>query len=245
MNKQLLSLCFGLSVMVSAAAEVDPVEMLKKADMARGGGFPGLYWKIALQSQDAQKVENQELTVKTDGSSTLAEFSAPDNMSDQKLLMVGRNMWFARTGLRRPVPISPRQRLLGQASNGDIAATNYAKDYNPAIVGDEMVDGEACYRLTLTAKSDEVTYPRIDYWVSVSKNQAVRADFYSFSGKVVKSALFEYAAQLEYQGRKQAFISRMVIVDRIRTDQKTVLQYSDVHAAALPRRTFDLNFLTN
>lgn len=245
MNRQIVLLCLCLAAAAGAAGAVDPVEVLKKSDLARGGGYPGLRWKIALQTQATDKSEQQELTVKTDGSSTLAEFSAPANMADQKLLMVGRNMWFARTGLRRPVPISPRQRLLGQASNGDIAATNYAQDYTPAIVGEEAVNGEMCYRLALTAKSDEVSYPRIDYWVSTTTGRALQADFYALSGKVVKSAQFEYATQLEYQGRKQPFISQMVIADRIRPDQKTVLQYSDVRVAALPRKSFDPNFLTN
>lgn len=244
MNKWMASFLYA-GVMMSASAAVDPVEVLKKADTARGGGFAGLHWKIALQAIDGQKTEQQGLTVKTDGSSSLAEFYAPQNLSDQKLLMVGRNMWFSRTGLRRPVPISPRQRLLGQAANGDIAATNYAADYDPKLAGEETIGGEPCYKLVLTAKTDSVSYSRIDYWVSTTKGQAVRADFYSVSGKMLKSAQFEYGGQVEYQGKTLPFISKMVIEDRVRTEQKTVLQYSDIKAGALPRRTFDVNFLTN
>ena len=38
--------------------------------------------------------------------------------------------------------ISARQRLTGLAANGDIASTNYARDYEGTIVGEEVVDGE-------------------------------------------------------------------------------------------------------
>lgn len=232
---------FGFSV--AAAEALDAAQILKRADAARGGGMPGLYWRLSIRAVDGHKVEDQGLTVKTDGSSSLAEFFAPANISDQRLLMVGRNMWFIRHGLRKPVPISPRQRLLGQASNGDIAATNYAADYEAKLAGEESIDGNPCFKLELRARHDEVTYPRIDYWVSVAKGEAVKADFISVSGKVFKTAYFEYANQVEFNGNKLPFISRMVIEDRINTAQKTTLEYSAIKVLQLPRRTFDLNSL--
>lgn len=221
----------------------DPAQLLKRADAARGGGLPGLSWRLAVHAVYGDKVDEQGLTVKTDGNSNLAEFFAPANIADQKLLMVGRNMWFIRNGLRKPVPISPRQRLLGQAANGDIAATNYAVDYEAKVVGEEVVAGEPCYKLELTARNDEVSYPRIDYWVSLARGDAVQADYLAASGKVFKRASFEYKNRIDFKGKSIPFVSRMVIEDRINPAQKTTLDYTQVKAVELPRRTFDLNFL--
>ena len=244
--RSVLLLSAGLLCAVTQTlAAPDGGELLKKSDTARGGGIPGVFWRVALRAVDGDKTEDQGLTVKTDGDNSLAEFFSPPNIADQKFLMAGRNMWFIRTGLRQPVPISPRQRLLGQASNGDIAATNYAVDYQAKLVAEEAVDGEPCYRLELIARNTQVTYPRIDYWVSVARGLAVQADFFSFSGKVLKSARFEYENEIEFQGKKIPFVSRMVIQDRINLGQKTTLQYSAVQARQFPRRTFDLNFLVH
>jgi hypothetical protein len=223
----------------------DAGDLLKKSDAARGGGLPGVYWRVTLHSFDGDKTDDQGLTVKADTENSLAEFFSPGNMADQKLLMVGRNMWFVRSGLRKPVPISPRQRLLGQASNGDIAATNYAKDYDATLAGQDVINGDPVYKLQLTARNDQVTYPRIDYWISAETRLAEKADFYSVSGRIIKSARFEYNNLIEYQGKKIPFVSRMVIQDEINPGQKTTLEYSNVVAKELPPRTFDVNSLMN
>ncbi|SIT43214.1 conserved exported hypothetical protein [Paraburkholderia ribeironis] len=235
----------AVSSVSAAEATPDAGDLLKKSDVARGGGLPGVYWSVTLHSVDGDKTDDQGLTVKADTDNSLAEFVSPANLADQKLLMAGRNMWFIRSGLRKPVPISPRQRLLGQASNGDIAATNYAKDYNATLAGDEVIDGDPSYKLQLSARDEQVTYPRIDYWISARSGLAKKADFYSVSGRVIKSAQFEYSNAVEYQGKKIPFVSRMVIQDRINSAQKTTLEYSNVVAKELPQRTFDINFLTN
>ena len=55
------------------------------------------------------------------------------------MLLDGRAMWYGKKGLRKPVSISPQQRLSGEAANGDIAAVHYARDYAPSFVGDAQV----------------------------------------------------------------------------------------------------------
>ena len=76
--------------------------------------------------------EDQTLRIKaTDhatGTSSVAEVLQPIGSKGSKMLQVARNMWITKPGLRKPVAISPRQRLTGQASIGDIAATDYTRD---------------------------------------------------------------------------------------------------------------------
>ena len=60
------------------------------------------------------------------------------------MLFNDRIIWFVKPGLRRPVSISARQRLSGDAANGDIASTNYARDYEGTLAGEEAVNGEPC-----------------------------------------------------------------------------------------------------
>ena len=230
----------------ASAAAPDAAVLLKNSDVARGGGLPGVVWRVALRVMDGDKVvDEQGLTIKADTQNSLAEFFSPPNIADQKLLISGRNIWFLRTGLRKPVPISPRQRLLGQASNGDIAATNYAGSYLATWTGDVNIDGRPCHQLDLLANGDNLTYPRIRYWIAVESGLAVKADFFALSQKVIKSATFEYANTVEYKGKKVPFISRMTIEDQINKGQKTVLEYSHVLAQEVPRRYFDVNFLAN
>jgi outer membrane lipoprotein-sorting protein len=173
------------------------------------------------------------------------EFIAPAKVKGQKILSVGRNMWFVQPGLQKPVPISPRQRLTGQAANGDIASTDYAGDYLPALTAQETVDGEVCYVLDLHAKSKSATYDRIVYWVSKPRLVGVKADFYTVSGKKLKSARLEYRNSVEYQGHRIAFVSRMTISDALNPTNVTVMDYAGVKAARIPADEFNINLLTN
>jgi hypothetical protein len=220
-----------------------PVDLLEASDRARGGGLPGVSWTVRVTARDGSAVQTRELVVRASGDSSLLEFLAPLKVKGQKMLLAGRNMWFVQPGIPRPVPISPRQRLTGQAANGDIASTNYASDYTPTLLREDTLDGEECVVLDLQALNRSVTYDRILYWVAKSRRLGLKAEFLSVSGKPLKTAVFEYGNQVAHRGRVQPFVSRMVITDALSTGSVTTLEYSDVEVGAIPPSTFNLNLL--
>jgi hypothetical protein len=214
--------------------------ILQDSDQARGGGLPGIEWEIRLQSRDGDRTdEPQRLLVKAVDDSSVAETQEPVRFKGSKILQVERNMWMTRPGLSKPIPISPRQRMSGQAANGDIAATNYAKDYEPQLIGTETLDGEPCYVLDLTAKHKRTTYDRIRYWVSVKRLVGVKAEFYSVSGKLLKTARFEYNNTIEHDGKRIPFISKMTIHDAL-VDAETTMEFGTVKAKKIAASEFDL-----
>ena len=221
-------------------AEADAQALLQGADHARGGGLPGIVWQIDLTSREGGAVaDSQRLEVRAVDDASVAETLEPPRFRGSRLLQVERNMWLTRPGLSKPVPISPRQRLSGQASNGDIAATNYAKEYDAALAGEEAVDGEPCHVLELTARHKRVTYDRVRYWVSVARNVGVKAEYYSLSGKLLKTARFEYGNTIEHEGRRLPFVSRMTIRDAL-VDAETTMAFSTVTVRAIPPAEFDI-----
>jgi len=224
----------------SATAAPDAYRILQESDRARGGGLPGIVWEIRVTSHDADRVaEPQRMLVKAMGDSSVAETLEPERLKGYKVLQKGRDMWLARPGLSKPVPISPHQRLSGQASNGDIAATNYAGDYDAQLSGTETLDGEACYVLDLHAKNKRVTYDRIRYWVSVKRMVGVKAEFYSVSGKLLKTARFEYNNTIEDEGKSAPFVSKMIIQDAL-ADAETTMEFGTVRVKKVEASEFDL-----
>lgn len=243
---QLIIVSILLTVACRAGAEDrNAVQILKSSDVARGGGLPGIIWNVHLVARSTDSEQVRELTVKAAQGDSLVEFSAPAKVKGQKLLTVGRNMWFLQPGLQKPVPISPRQRLMGEAANGDIAATDYAGDYTPTLTGQEAVEGEDCYVLDLRANNKAATYDRIVYWVSKARLVGVKAEFYTVSGKKLKTALLEYRNEIHYQGRNVAFVSRMVILDALNPASVTTMNYSGVQIARIRAEEFNINLLTN
>ncbi|GAB4278570.1 MAG: outer membrane lipoprotein-sorting protein [Deferrisomatales bacterium] len=238
-----LVLVLALSFPASAfSAPPSPREVLERADRARGN-LPGLVWTVQMTSVERGREREQTLEVKARNEDALAVFTAPPRVKGQKVLMVGRNMWFIKPGVSKPVPISPRQKLMGQAANGDIASTNYSGDYEGVFTGEETVDGEPCYVLDLTATDKNVTYDRIVYWVSKERFVGLKADFYTVSGKRFKTATFDYGNRIRYRGEEVPFVSRMVIRDAVNPKEVTTLEYSEIQVRDLPDATFNLNLL--
>lgn len=223
-----------------AHAAPDAQALLQRADQARGGGLPGIVWEIDLVSREGDKIADQQrLEVRAVDDASVAETLEPARFKGSKLLQVGRNMWLTRPGLSKPIPISPRQRLSGQAANGDIAATNYAADYSAELAGLESIDGEDCQVLNLAARHKRATYDRVRYWVSVKREVGVKAEFYSLSGKLLKTARFDYANHIEHHGRHIPFVSRMTIRDAL-IDAETRMDFGTVKVRKIPPAEFDL-----
>jgi len=232
----LLALLAGLT-----HAAPDAKEILQQADMARGGGLPGLTWNVELNSTDEEGEQKRSMTVKADASNSLVEFLAPEKVKGQQMVMQGRNMWFVRPGLSKPVPMSPRQRLIGMASNGDVASTNYSGDYNAKLLKEEAANDEDCYLLELNAANKGVTYDRILYWVSKKRGVGVKAEFYTLSGKLFKFAEFEYGNDIRHEGKKIPFVSKMTIHDAIDKSKVTTLAYSAIKVVRIDPAIFNLN----
>lgn len=224
-------------------AEPDAITLLKRSDRARGGGMPGLSWEVrAINTGGNGDGQNMRLRIKAVDAASVAETLEPPRSRGAKMLQVERNMWLTKPGLKKPIPISPRQRLTGQAAIGDIAATNYTRDYTPKLLKEDTINNERCFLLELTATDRNTTYDRLLYWISAERGVGVRAEFFSLSGKRLKSADFEYKNAAEFNGKSIPFISRMAIADEL-TDARTLLEYSKISVQPIPRSEFDVSHL--
>lgn len=228
---------------VAYSQDLSTKEILRHADRSRGN-IGGIIWDVRLSSSEKKSAKSYTLTVKAKGNNSLAAYTKPAKMKGRILLMKGRNMWFVRKGLRKPVPISPRQRLIGSASNADIASTNYVADYIPTLTGEEKIGGEACYVIDLKSAYKTVSYDRIKYWVSKDRLVGVMAEFYTSSGKLFKTARFKYDHEIKIGDKDTvSFVSEMTIKSAIKTDETTTLSYSDIKIENIHDSVFNLNVL--
>ena len=110
------------------------------------------------------KERDYRVFVKPDRRSLVLSRSAVEK--GQKVLMVGDDFWIVLPTSQRPIRITPAQKLLGDASTGDIATLTWAEDYTGALAGQEDVGGVPCDRLELTAARKGVTYARITLFLA-------------------------------------------------------------------------------
>lgn len=244
--RSVISCIIGILVAIASfVAESAPLlevtEILKASDKARSGAESGMTWTVEIESTENGEKFQKTYSVKTKGSSALVETLQPAKNRGEKMLLQERAMWFFKPGLRKPVSISTRQKLSGQAANGDIAATRYSRDYDAQISGEDNLDSKPVLRLLLKAKAKNVTYDQIWYWVDKASKTAVKAEFLTLDGQVLKTALFEYANIIEVQKEKIAFVSKMKIIDRNSPDNQSIITYKDIRIEEHPDRIFNVN----
>ena len=228
-----------LGVVAPATAD-QAADIVSDADRARRPG-ESFVWKITITSYEAKKtpsVDGFEVFVKGAGRS-FVKFIAPPRNVGRSLLALGRDLWIYLPDAGKPVRIPFSQRLVGQVANGDIARTNYAGDYTAKLIGEESVEGIACHVLDLQAKSKDVTYAAIKYWVSKDRRLPVNAEFYAGTGTLLKTGTFENVKEIA--GHLMA--TRLTLVDAIRKDRKSVMDYGEVTVRDLPEKYFDKNYM--
>lgn len=157
----------------------------------------------------------------------LVRFVEPARDHGKLMLRNGQDLWFHDPASRASVRISPQQRLLGQASNGDVMTTQLARDYDASVVGRETVrDGDgrevATWHLALQARRAEVVYPRVDYWAAVDGHRPVMARYHTLDGRLLKSAWFRRLQPVLGLQRP----TETVIVDGLDPGWVTVMQMS-------------------
>jgi hypothetical protein len=217
----------------------DAARLLEKSDLSRNG------WEsyevltvIKNYVGDELKDEGSYDTFIRGDDRTLVKFLNVD-VKGQYLLMLEDAMWIYMPNTRKPIRITPLQRLLGDASNGDVARTRWAGDYDAALKGEEQVDGVNCYILALTARREGATYNRADLWIRKVDARPVKAEIFLTSGKHYKTIFYDKFGEVH----GKLLLTQMTIVDRLREESRTVMSFSNQTPRDIPEKYFNKDYL--
>lgn len=228
---------------VKASAKAAPTveAVLRAADEARGN-VTGLGWEVTIESAENERITDSLMyDIKVRSFNVAGLSLAPPKYRGNKILMLNSNMWFYKPGLSKPVPISLRQKLMGDAAYGDIASTNYAEHYSATRLPDDVVNGKECYVFDLRAKAEKVTYDRIVYWVEKQRQLGIKADYFTVSGKKFKSASMDYGNTIKLDGKPHPFLSRITMHGELLNGAVTYLHLRSPRIEPIPDYVFDLN----
>ncbi|HBD94943.1 MAG: hypothetical protein A2015_08300 [Spirochaetes bacterium GWF1_31_7] len=229
------TLCFGID---------DPASILKKVDDTRGPSFSTYQTTIEVITTEKKVItEQNKLTViiqrGNDSVSSIAFFETPEDQKGRKMLMVGTDTWLYIPGSKKPVKISPAQKLSGNASTGDILSVNYSGDYTPSITGNEKIGNFDCVQLELIAAKKSVTYYKIILWVDKKEYKPVKAEYYTKSLKLLKTAYFR---KFEMINNKE-ICTESIIVDAIFNDKVTIIKNYDFRKSDKTQSYFSKDFI--
>lgn len=233
----------GQFLHVACAADDDQDlarSILEKSDQIR---FPREGFQVDIKIDTAapgQTPEIRKYRVLSKGNeNTVVMVTEPAAERGQIMLMKGRDLWIFMPSISQPVRLALAQRLTGQVANGDLARSNFSGDYAPKILRTDTIGGEQYYVLELTAVDRGVTYHKVIYWVKQSNFWPYRAEFYSLSNRLLKTARYENFQTMLGKPRP----TRLVMEDALRKGEESVLDYSAMKLRDLPDKVFTKDYL--
>jgi len=241
----LLLFCLPCTV---AAQNADAI--LSASDAIRNPGSAFSVTVTLTEFQAGKQIDTSTLTsfnrTQQQGGqfASLIRFELPARDTGKLMLKNGNDLWFYDPTNKASVRLSPQQRLLGQAANGDVATVNLAKDYKPTLMATEDVkNGEGkvrrAYKLGLTAVSPEVTYASIEMWVDADNNRPIKAKFYAESSRLLKIAYYRrFQPQLGAERPAET-----VIIDGLNPQSVTIMRFTDYVARNIPDTWMQRDYL--
>jgi outer membrane lipoprotein-sorting protein len=231
-------------LVLSAVARADlALDLLTESDKARGNLEGGITWSSEVETHEEGTVSTRGFKIRAKGVNAYVDALTPARNKGEIYIFNDRNMWFFKPSLKKPVAISARQKLSGQAANGDIASTHYSRDYVPTMEKTETIKGEKVHVLMLKAKSDNLTYDQIRYWISDKSKKAIKAEFLTLQGQPFKRATLEYDNKVTVGGKPIQFVSKIEITDAKIAENKSIIRYKDPKIEAQPDAIFNINNL--
>jgi len=242
MFKHALTALIACTLLPFAHADDNIQALLKKADAYRlSETAMQVETQIIVSKNGHPDKDRQYLVLVRENRQSLVLMRSPAEKG-QKVLMLGDDFWLIMPNSQRPMRITPTQKLLGDASTGDIATLNWAGDYDGKIVAEEPCEEGSkarCTHLSLSSQRKGVTYARIELWLAVGSAEPVRSDLYVQSDKLAKQARFVVD---KVDGRR--LVKEMILSDQIEKSRETTVRYLTRTPKRAPDEWYNPMFLT-
>jgi outer membrane lipoprotein-sorting protein len=248
--RTLAPLLFALTLAAGSAHAQTAQDLVAATDAVRNPGQPFRLTNTLTEYVGGQARDKVILVIfaredkETHQFSNLVRYVEPARDQGKLVLLDGSKMWFYDPASKASIRISPQQRLIGQASNGDVVSVNLARDYQASMGGSEtLLDADRqqrdCWHLDLVAATPEAIYSRIEYWIEKSSNHPIKGKFYSDSGRLLKIAYYR-----KYENQLAGYRpTETIIIDAVDANLVTIMSMSDYRFQDVPDAWFQRDFL--
>jgi hypothetical protein len=174
----------------------------------------------------------------------VVRYAGPPRDVGKLVLLNGSSMWFYDPASKASVRISAQQRLIGQASDGDVLTVNLAHDYTAKLLGEENIadadkQPHSAWHLELTAATGDAAYARLETWIEKETFHPIKSRFYSDSGRLLKVAYYrKYESQLGAMRPTET-----IIVDAVDAHLVTKITSSDFRPEQVQDAWFQREYL--
>jgi len=225
----------GGMVLKAQATVPSEKEWFDKLDRLRGFQGKPFRFSIRIVSRfgERETEENKVDVFFHSHKKILVLFRSPQTVSGRRILVEGNDMWLALPTSNRVLRISPSQRLLGEASNGDVMNINFSE--YALVLQDEVVFENAHYiHLKLAASTNTQTYQTIEYLIDPKTQRPKLSHHYAASGKLIKS--IHYQTYKSIGGHEM--VQTLQLVNPVMKDNNTLMTFGGYQVIDLPEAYF-------
>ena len=181
--------------------------------------------------------------------SFLIVMADPETERGNGYLRVGDNMWLYRRTTRTFTHIGRDEKIGGSnASAGDFETRKFKDLYKPAvdaggkdIISEQTIGGAKIpvYRVEVTAKVNDVKFPKLVMWVTRDKFLELKRESYALSGTLMETDL--YTNYKEIDGRYIPLLQKFT--DEVEKGNTSLLEISGITFAKVDDYKFDKSYL--
>lgn len=226
--RAILSLFF-FSVFISGVAAQDIKEVVKKADEKfRGMSSVGETTMTIERPTWSRTVSMKSWTLGNDFS--LIYITAPAKEKGQVFLKRYNEMWNWVPSIERMVKVPPSmmmQSWMGSDFTNDdlVRESSLVKDYTHKLLGEEKLEGYACYKIELIPNDDApVVWGKILMWITKDELLWLKGEYYDEDGFLVNTEILSNIKKMD--DRMMPTHLEMIPADK--EGNKTIMNFDNI-----------------
>ncbi|MDX8340161.1 outer membrane lipoprotein-sorting protein [Draconibacterium sp. IB214405] len=227
MKRIQLTLTFMLLGLVVFAQDMTAI--IKQADEKfRGESSRGEMTMIIERPGWSRTVSMKNWTLGNDYS--LIYITAPAKEKGQVFLKRDKEMWNWVPNIERMIKIPPSmmmQSWMGSDFTNDdlVKESEMSKDYSNKLLGEEEVDGYACYKIELIPHDDApVVWGKVIMWISKEELHWLKAEFYDEDGYLVNTEILTDVKMMD----DREMPTRLEMIPADEEGNKTVMIFDEI-----------------
>ncbi len=174
---------------------------------------------------------------------------APENEKGNGYLRVGDNFWMYRTNTRTFQHVNRDESIGGSNAKGqDFEERKLTELYEPSrdkdgkdIISTEKLGSIPVYRFEITAKVNDVDYPKKIMWIRTDNFLPLKEESYSLSGTLMQTSYYRKYTIIE----NRYVAIEMLFIDEFEKGNKTLVQISGISTKKLDDYIFTKPYLEN
>jgi outer membrane lipoprotein-sorting protein len=174
------------------------------------------------------------------------EYLSPARDKGTRMLKLAGELWIYLPSVDKVQKISGhmlRQGMMwSDVSYEDLMTSReLRRAYEAKVTGEDVVDGQPCWKLELVAHDASVSYPKRVTWIDQRSFLPLKQELYALSGMLLKT--WTMSDPKVFPGGR-LYPTKMVVQDMIRRDSVTRLEFREISfGVKLEAEVFSLRWL--